>query len=260
MASREQIALERLLATQETAVRRAFQVFLADARADWVIAEVRGLIERGQLNDALNVANTFVARLGDVFPRVFIAAGYESMAHLAEQFGQSRVAVSFDPTYPRAAALMRNNKLQFVTGFTNQQRQASQAALVSALDKGQGSLAAARAIRDSIGLTSYQWNAVQNYRRAVEAGSAAALIRELRDRRYDGTLQRAIDDGDLLNNTQIDRMVGRYTSNMLAMRAESIARTETQRVLNQARQEAVQQSMEQTGIDPVKVTRTWNAT
>jgi uncharacterized protein with gpF-like domain len=155
---------------------------------------------------------------------------------------------------------MAQNKLNFITNFTQQQKNTTRTALQSALDTGAGPREAARAFRDSIGLTDTQMAAVDSYRTLLEDGNADALDRALRDRRYDRTVDNAIANDEPLTQSQIDMMVGRYRDRYLALRADTIARTETMRVLNEARQEATDQVVEETGIEPSRVTRTWVAT
>jgi uncharacterized protein with gpF-like domain len=173
---------------------------------------------------------------------------------------RARVAVTFDPSNDRAAGLMRASKLRFIQQFTDSQRDATRTALAEAFGRGVGVREAARAFKDSIGLTRTQMQAVDNYRALLERGSKEALDREIRDRRFDSSVERAATTGEPLNAQQIDRMVERYRERYVQFRAENIARTESLRVMSEARQEALEQIIEQTGIDPSLVQRTWHAT
>jgi uncharacterized protein with gpF-like domain len=101
---------------------------------------------------------------------------------------------------------------------------------------------------------------VDNYRALLESGNRQALERELRDRRFDRTVEEAIANDEVLAPATIERMVSRYHDRFLDLRAETIARTESLRALSEARQEATEQIIEQTGILPEAVTRTWRAT
>lgn len=258
----EQQRLERLLRRQELIVRAAFAAFLAEARAPALIRQVREMIERGDIEAALQIADSHVLRLSSVMPRVFEAVADDEVRAIGLTLAGrlSRVAISFDVTNPRAVALMRTNRLKFVQEFTRQQRQATRAALVSALQSGQSTATAARAFRDSIGLTGHQYDTVQNYRNLLISNSRQALERALRDRRFDTTLTRAVEEKVPLTAAQIERMTERYHDRLLGLRSETIARTETQRVLNQARQESLQQTIDQAGFAPGSVRRVWHAT
>jgi hypothetical protein len=102
-----------------------------------------------------------------------------------------------------------------------------------------------RLLREFIGLTPAQYAAVENYRRMLEAGDAAALERQLRDARFDRTLTRLMAEGGRPTRAQIERLVQRYTERQLRYRAEMIARTETIRAANAGQIEAWRQAQQQ---------------
>ncbi|MDO8614630.1 MAG: phage minor head protein, partial [Dehalococcoidia bacterium] len=108
-----------------------------------------------------------------------------------------------------------------------------------------------------------QRQTVANYRRLLEVGDAAALDRELRDRRFlppDSPSRLAFLEGEPLGARRIDRMVGQYRSGLLQLRAETIARTEALRTASLARQEALAQVLEQVEMPRDRVVRVWRAT
>jgi hypothetical protein len=172
----------------------------------------------------------------------------------------STVGLSFDPELAAAASLMEGQDLDFIVEFTDAQREAVRTALTRALQTGKGTAATARSFRNSIGLTSAQQSAVDTYEELLQSNSAEALDRILRDSRYDAGLTTAIAAGEPLSAGRIATMVDSYASRYLAMRAETIARTETTRVLNMARQETTMQVVDDVGIPADEVVRTWAAT
>lgn len=261
-SSAELLRLEALLARQEWTVRRAFAEFLADAKSDATIRQVRALIEAGRIEEALRITDQYVIRFGTVVPQIFTASATAEIVSLIERLTGplSRVALSFDPSNPRAAAAMRVARLDLIREFTDAQRNATRIALTNAFQTGQGSREAARAFRDSIGLTGRQEQTVRNYRRLLETGSREALARDLRDRRFDATVRSAVDRREPLNQAQIDRMVTRYRERMLAFRAENIARTEGGLAAAIGRREAMVQMMEMAGIPDNMIERTWRVT
>lgn len=252
--------INRLLRSQESQVRTAFADFISQVRSDSFLRRVRGLLENDDVTGALALLDSVVMDLSGVLPGVFEAVGVAETNRLKRELGAAGISLNFDPGNPRAAALMAQARLDFVTNFTEDQRAITQAALTGALDSGVGPLAAARVFRDSIGLNTPQLAAVESYRTALESGSADALDRAVRDRRFDRTISSAFENDVPLTDDQIDMMVGRYGDRMLALRADTIARTEVQRSLNEARQEGLQQSIDELGIDPSRITRIWRAT
>lgn len=256
----ERLRIEELMASMESRVRRAFAEYVQRSTSEAVLRQVREALERRDISLALEIASGHAVLLGDVITGVFTGVARAEVAALGNQIKDARVSLSFDPSYPRAATIMRQNRLSLVSEFTEQQRQVTRRELVGALQRGDGMLDAARAFRNSIGLTSSQLDAVANYRRLLESGDKQALNRTLRDARFDGSVARAARDNEPLGAEKINRMVERYRARTLAWRAETIARTETIKTLNQARQEALSQVVEQASIAPTNVSRTWRST
>lgn len=260
--------LERLLARYEQSVRDAFKDFLLGVRDKNVVDHLSHLVEIGDVEGALAIVETHVARLANVVPRIITDAGGEEAARLAAQIGRSGLsaAIGFDPTYPRAAELMRTQRLDFIQAFTRGQREAVRTAVDRSLSTGTGPRAAARAFRGAIGLTPRQEEAVANFRRRLESGQrdmlgrVSALTRDLRDRRFDPTILRAVERGERLTPAQIDRMTERYRERMLILRSETIARTEGGRALSLANEEAARQVVSDAGFSPDRVRRVWRAT
>lgn len=260
----ERARLERLLDEQALEFRRAFGAYLQDLQSSTpVFQKVRQLLSEGDINAVLTIPDSYMGHFKVAILHIFQVVGSVTTDSLRRKFPDQalrKAAVVFDSSHPRAAELMRRNQLEFVTNFSKAQRTVTRNALTTALEQGQGPLAAARAFRDSIGLTEWGAEAVDRYEALLQAGSRSALDRVLRDRRFDPSVEQAAAGGDPLTDTQIERMVDRYRARVIGMRSETIARTETLRILNQAREEAVQQMLQQTGIAPDSVIRTWRAT
>lgn len=258
----ERARIERLLLGAEANIRRAFRRFLDDVRSDAVRRQVRIALEEEGVEAALRVVDAHVQRIGGTLTQVFQDVGSAQVAALAARLPRSvaHIAVTFDPTWPRAAEIMRRNTLSLVRELTGTQREATRAALEDSFRTGAGPIQVARAFRDSIGLTRTQLNAVDNYRRLLESGDAEALSRNLRDRRFDPSVARAVEGGEALGPTQINRMVEQYRNRYLQYRGETIARTEALSTTSLAQQEGIEQIVAQTGMPRGVVRRTWNAT
>lgn len=247
---------------QERAIREAFNQFLRDTKNPDLIKQVEGFLARGRIGQALSILDQHIMRLGDAMNRALLDAAQQESERIARELRATGVTtgISFNPADERVVNAMRNNKLEFVRQFTRQQRESTRNALVESIRDGKGPREVARAFRDSIGLTDYQRRVVANYQDALERGSRDALNRMLRDRRFDSTVERAIEEGDVLSADQIEMMVGRYTERMLRMRSETIARTEGHRIANEGQHEAFEQVLEQAVIPDDMVEREWVAT
>ena len=155
------------------------------------------------------------------------------------------LTIAFDGHNPRAVAVARREGAALVQQVSEDVRGMIRAAVADGIQRGLNPVDTARGIRDGLGLTARQWNAVANYRRALELGQSAALDRELRDRRFDASVRRAIAEKRKLSAEKIDRMVGRYTERYRAYRAQTVMRTESLRALGAGQRLAWQQAFDE---------------
>lgn len=258
MATQAEIdALDRLLATQEKAIRDAFRRYVNSFTTSEMIQEITRLIERGEIAAALTIVDSHIRQLSSVFPQVFTNVGVATAAEISAVI-PTLMAVSFDPAWPTAANVIQRNTFEFVSRFTQEQRNVTRTAMTRAYQEGLGTAATARAFRNAIGLNAPQEQAVANYRRLLNERSREALNRANRPRRNDAMLERAIERDKPLTPAQIDRMVERYRFNTLNQRAETIARTEGVGTMSIARREALEQSLRQTNMGRERVRREWH--
>jgi hypothetical protein len=83
------------------------------------------------------------------------------------------------------------------------------------------------------------------------------LERRLRDFRFDGQLQRAMQQGKPLTPAQIDKMVEAYARKYLKYRSETIARTEALRTTNFGVQDAWRQAIASGTVPEENIRRQW---
>lgn len=254
--------LEDLLSRQESTIRRAFLEFVRETTDESLVKEAADLIEQGDTNGALALIDSHVDRFGAVLPQLFQQGAKAELLALAPSVAAvaPNVGISFDPTNPRAADIMRNAKLGFIREFTNEQQLATRQALADSLQTGFEPAKVARVFRDTMGLTRYQLGVVDSYKTALEQGSRNAIDRALRDRRFDRSVERAVDTGEPIPPERIDKMVEAYRRRMLSYRSETIARTEARQVLSEAQQEAMDQTMARVNLSADDVEQKWNTT
>jgi hypothetical protein len=169
----------------------------------------------------------------------------------------------FDLNNQRAIDFLQAYTFNLIQGMSLAARKAIQDVITRAFQQGGHPYDQAREIRSSIGLTSQQAQAVQNYRDALESGNPSqirdSLSRELRDGRFDRSVLRAINEQTTIPQARIDAMVDRYAARQLNYRAEMIARTETARASNAGQQEAWDQAVDQGLLDPAGTLKVWIA-
>lgn len=165
----------------------------------------------------------------------------------------------FDIAEPPAVAWAQQNQLDKIREIDADTRELIRGILIDAARTGENPLVVAREIRESIGLTAHQASVVESYRRSLESGQyAAALGRELSSGVSDKTIAAALRNETLLTKAQIETAVTRYRDNMLALRAETIARTEGLRVAHQGSEELYRQAVARGDLEAEQIERTWH--
>jgi hypothetical protein len=199
-----------------------------------------------------------------------VAAGAYAELHALEKVPVKKAekpakgSIGFEMTFnlhdPHTAAFVNNYTFELIRDVSQASRDAIQQVVLDAVRRGGHPYDQARKIRDVIGLTPQQSQAVTNFMTRLSGDSADlqyAMSRELRDRRFDPTLQRAIDEGVPLDADQIEEMADRYYDRYLTHRAETIARTETLRAANIGQQETWRQAAAEGFLVPEETRRMW---
>src|ERR1700748_2768428 len=221
--------------------------------------------------DQLETRLHYPAPLGDTTPAarqfaaavhgVYLTAGQQEARYLGAELDRAPVAkklVTFDASDPDALAWAEQNAADLIREITAEQRQLIQAALAAGRQASANPRVVAKLIQDSIGLTEYQMERVASYRRALESGDLSrALDAELRDGRFDRSLQAAIDAGNVIPPARIDAMVDRYRAAWVRSRAEMIARTEGLRAAHQGSEALFKQAVSRGTIAATRVERKW---
>lgn len=188
------------------------------------------------------------------------AAAIDATPAISTQAGA--LSMRFDLVNPHTVQAVRTYGFDLIQQISEDTRVGIRQIVADAMEFGGHPYDQARQIRSLIGLTEDQANAVSNFRTMLENRDRAALTREIRDRRFDGTLERALGDNPTvdLSQEQIDRMVERYAARMLDYRAKNIARTETINAARIGTQESWHQAVENGLLDATKVRQGWLVT
>lgn len=164
--------------------------------------------------------------------------------------------LSFDSIGERAIRNIRADNLNLVSGLTSNSRAGVLTAIERSLAEGTNPARQAREIRQLIGLTSEQTQAVLNFRRQLETRQVLGFTPP-GERRFDAVetamINRHMKEGTF-STSQIDAMVERYYQSSINKRAWDIAHTEALNAVNQAQQEVWEQGLDQ-GIFDDKVDR-----
>jgi hypothetical protein len=221
------------------------------------LGEIAARIEASDVEGAIRGVEDAAAKFAADEHAAYIQSGRTAAASLDSEV--EGALVRFDGTNDRAVRWAERNTLDKVREITGEQRDLIRRVIADGVREGRNPREVARDLRDSIGLTDYQSQIVANYRRALEQGDFSnALGRELTDGRDDRGVAAAQRAGTPLPAERIDGMVERYRSNMVAYRAEMLARTEALRVAHQGTREAFQQAVDRGHVEADALERQWH--
>jgi hypothetical protein len=247
--------IEKLIASWELTLRQEFLLMVRQIKNKLALEEVERLLTLGQIEQAFKTVDDYVAKFAAKVNQSFIAGGEGTAGFLSENVG---VVLAFDQVNFRAVDIMRANQLRLIREFGQDARESTRIALTDGIARGLNPREQARNFREAIGLTGKQEQAVRNYKRMLEQGNREALSRQLRDKRFDRTVDRAIRNGEPLTQEQIDRMVSRYRERYLKYRSETIGRTESIPAVHRGTTEMYQQAIDAGKLNKSQLEREWH--
>jgi len=198
-----------------------------DIRALASAFDSRSYVRVAQVLEQANLAQDLGPILRTV-DRVFSAATAYTATELSSALG---VPYSFDLTNPRAVAFLERYHLRLIREIDQGTREGIRQILLDSFNDGVPPLKAARRIREIIGLTERQSAAVATYERDLLA---------------DGMGKRAA-------TAKADK----YAAQLLKVRSEAIARTETIRSAAEGQQAAWQDAANRGVLDRENTLRVW---
>ncbi|HXE84251.1 MAG TPA: Hint domain-containing protein [Gemmatimonadales bacterium] len=239
-------AWQALRAVEDAAIPGLTERFLEALRAVRRGADVTAIesaLDDGDLEQALRAVPLadFAAALSAVLPEIEqVSANAHAAAGAAIRAGfppteaaraAGRLGFALDQLSPPVIQAIRDEAATLVTEVTEETRAAIRQAIETGYVAGKGSRIAAQRIRQIVGLTTRQAQAVSAYRATLEAEGRSAA--------------------------QVDRMVSRYAVQLLTSRASTIARTETNAAMNRG-QRATWRDLSATGLlDTANWRREW---
>lgn len=265
MTPRERRLLERTqrrVSRDAPELARAIEKAFAALRTSLPEAELIRLIENGSIYQVV------ASMVSDAALKSAFAPAHQqlqstvaaSVEYSARHLPRKVVRIAFDVLNPRHIDAIRKLDTEVLQVLETETRETVRAFVENGLRDGTGPRTIARDLRQIVGLAPKDAQAVANFRRMLEQGDRTALRRALRDRRFDGTLDRVLGSGDGLKKPQIDTMVDAYARRSLKNRAETIARTAANETLKVGNRLAVEDGVELGALDGETLFRRWVTT
>lgn len=248
--------MQSLIADVSRQIGESWSDTVAQIQDDNTLEDIEARLKAGDLAGAVTGIEEAAKVLADGELDAYGTAGDAAASWLTTSSG---VSVAYTPANPYAATWAAQNKLDLVRELTDEQRETLQEIHRVGIAAGRTPAQIARDMRGSLGLTKAQTQIVENYRRALEAGDFGnALGRQLSDGRSDRTIASAQAKDGTLSPAQIDAAVDRYRQNWISFRAETIARTEGQRVAHQGTRDLMRHAVSTGDIAADDLQREWN--
>jgi uncharacterized protein YejL (UPF0352 family) len=260
---------------QEQAVLRAFRSAIQSVRDQAVIQEIVRLLEVGNVDgviELLQLDEATFSPLEEAIRQAYRQGGLTG----AEQIGTiplelGAVPARFNMALPSATQWLANLSSRLITEVFDEQRQMVRERLTEAVQRGINPRQSAldligridqrtgKRVGGFIGLTSRQAEWVARARDELESLDGNYFNRELRDKRFDSAVRKAIDEDKPLSREQVNRMITSMQARTQNYRGQVIARTESINALRAGQFEAIKQAAIKGDIDPRDVSKGWDS-
>lgn len=260
----QRAAIEAILAAYEPRVRDAFLASIYSARAAIDLPVLIEALERRDVARAielLRINQALIFPLEEAVRGSYIAGAQAVLPVLPRMISATW---AFEGRHPRAEAWISDKGAELVQGI-GADLEPVRSVILSGLDENRGAREVALDIAGRInpatgrreggmlGLTTQQTDYVIRARQQLHDLDAGYFTRQLRDRRFDGLVRKAIRDGKPLAQADIDRITGRYKDRLLKARGDLIARNETFTAQAAGRDEAYRQIAARADVETVTV-------
>lgn len=276
MARTPKQTLDYLIDLFTPEIRTIFLAAIEDVTDNAIIVDIVKAIEEGNPEKAFQAIGFTPAAMRPVtavidraFERGGVLTGETFPKYLNTPSG--RTVFRFDTRNSRSEAWLRDHSSQLITRITDEARANVRTVLERGMLEGRNPRSVAldivgrvdpasrKRIGGIIGLTENQETWVNNARRRLQNLDNKYFNMELRDKRFDRIVQRAIADNRPLPADTVDKIIVSYKNNALRYRGENIARTEAIQALNRSEWEAHMQAVDIGALNRSDVRRHWDS-
>jgi len=269
---------EKLLDQYAPGLAREFRNAIADVAKTADRQRMLAALENGNIEQAVAAVGLDPLDFGgfeELFRQAFIDAGRREAADMPlmeGNFGQP-IRMRFSGRHPVAEDWLREHAASMLTEVVDDTKAAMRATMARGLAEGKNPTAIVPEVVGRInrttgkreggvlGLTTAQEQWVANAERQMASGDPAELSdylgRELRDRRFDRSIAKALRDGKPVPKATADKALASYRNRLLAYRAKVIGRTETMTALNKGAYSAWEQGVADGTYQADRIRKAW---
>lgn len=269
--------IDDLTTLWEPRIRDAFYVAISDIVDNVSLNQIADAIETGDVERVFRMLGFNERSLQPIIAEI-------NNAYAASQMGvfrtfpiqaQNNIVRGVFRTDSRNVAAERwlsEHSSTLIVNLTNEARETTRQVLAAGMERGDNprktaldlvgrkAAGSSERVNGLIGLSPGQERWVEGARQQLSRLDKSYFNRELRDKRFDTLIAKAITNGRSLTGPEIERIIGAYTSNVLRYRGESIGRTESTTALNAGAWQSIQEAIDGEQLTRDQVTRVWDAT
>lgn len=266
--------LNSIASQRERAVIRSFYASIDRIREGAVLTVIEQLLDAGNVDRVIELLQLNPATFSPLEQSIresYIIGGETG----AQQVGRipltdGTLVARFDVNAVAAQQWLSETSSRLVVEIVEPQRQMLRTVLTEGLARGDNPRRTAldiigrvgqngRRQGGFIGLTDQQAGWVSNARAELENLDANYLTRQLRDKRFDSAVRKAIESGQPVPQKTIDSAVTNMQNRAQRYRGETIGRTESINALRSGQWQSVTQAAEASDIQQETI-KTWDAT
>lgn len=249
--------IDALLKDLEPKLEKAFRQGLENLRDEVDFKAIERAIEQGDFDKAATLINEAVVATALIEYNKLIQDVVQAGGDIAAKWAKPVLVARLNVTETHTARFINEYQATRIRQVTEEVQRVVGDIILKGVTDGINPRHIAREIREYIGLTSRQLQAVDNYERLLREGDRQALLRALRDKRFDRTVINSIANKKPLTEEQIQRMKQRYTERYINYRATTIARTEAIMLVNQGQQFYWEQAIADGKVAEERLRKVW---
>lgn len=272
----------QLLAEHEPRIRRGFMASVTDLTAQVNWRELLANLEAGNVEGAiaaLNISPAAWQQYSETVSAAYAASG-SSYAAQIQQAGIGSIGLRFNMMNPRAEEWIRRNVGESITGFVQEQVEVARETIEAGYAAGRGPRDIATDLAGRAtgpggarqgGVMGLDAPRAERLRKVTEGMRTPEGVQSLVIQHRNGALSlrykvnkatadrilNAYRRGDAVPEAQRAISGRQYRNALLKARADTVAATETGNAVLGARDEEWRQVMEQQGIRPDQILKTW---
>lgn len=269
--------IDNLIALMTPEIRDIFIATIQDIVDSAILKDIVEAIEAGDAEAAFRAAGFSSQALFPIVQAIdnaFQRGGYATVdgfpTYLESPLG-GRFVFRFDMRNPRVEQYLKERSSALVTRLTDEARDNVKVTLERGMIAGDNPRTTAlnivgridpvtkKRIGGIIGLTVNQENWSAGAKRDLQQLSKKYFTRELRDKRFDSIVKKAIFENKPLSEETVSKLITSYNNRLLKYRADSIARTETIQAMNRSDWEAHKQLIDSGSLPASALTRHWDS-